>query len=269
MKTARFFNISLVGLLCFSAPAISSADSALDGGIYFASPEAASCSFLDSRIFVGGFIQDMSCPGVGVVSGIGSTLNDAKSNAEQMGVLALETGVGCNAGAYWDIEFKTFPGGFRTRFFCSGAAAGAVGGIGSTATDLGHNLYQFAELFAATGTQCAFSTALPDLQAIPGGYYGTMFCDNGIRGTTLPGVGSATGFGVAVRRFAEGFALYDHACWFGFDAPNLTAIPGGWDFYVYCSSGDGAGVKISGFGSSMSDAGLNVADLAFQRASGG
>lgn len=119
------------------------------------------------------------CSGTGYLTGFGSTLTAANTNALLVYQLYVNYGYECDGSST-----DTTTGGYEATLWCSGRY---VNGYGSTLTDAAEEARQLVLLRAATGNSCSGSST----DAKSGGYEATLWCSSGGYvdgyGTTLTG----------------------------------------------------------------------------------
>jgi hypothetical protein len=213
-------------------------------------PLTMNCSLYSSVLFAGGYLIEKSCGGTfRLVSGLGSTISDADSNAEEFGKIAESGGRRCHT----DITYiKSFPGGYYADFSCSGG--GTFTGIGTTATDTGISVLNFVKHEAVTGQKC--STDITRIKAFPGGYLVDFRCASSISGVGTTATAAANN----ALDFAELSAISGGNC--TTDITAIRAFPGGYQVN-HCNG------AISGIGTSATDAAENAFDFAMYGAAGG
>lgn len=148
--------------------------------------------------FPGGTIANRTCNGF-VISGVGSTPAAAQTNLS--GFIPLAPARYCKADS---TPVNQYPGGFTSTWWCSNSTGWGyyVGGMGSTATDLGTNTLRFAELYVASNVACKINYT--DVSAYTGGFKAHAYCMKSSGQAIVSGVGStATDTGINVRGFAE------------------------------------------------------------------
>lgn len=174
----------------------------LAASLYFIPAHAqaqASCGSISyGPTFPGGTVANRTCNGK-VVSGVGPSPANAQSNLS--GFVALIPGRYC-AASYSPVS--QFVGGFTSSWSCTDAYGSGyyVGGLGSTATDLGANTLSLAQLYLAANIACR--TQLSDVSSYQGGFKAYATCSKVSGQAIVSGVGStATATGVNIRGFAE------------------------------------------------------------------
>lgn len=263
-----------------------------------ATPRAAavSCTTGSTTVVAGGYLITMSCGGK-TVTGVGSTQAEARANGHQFGELAAQSGQGCTTTS---TSVQATVGGWLVRFSCgaktvsglgstftgvgvnalalaqAGAASGyycnlamsnlqgfvggwtarfscgtkTVSGMGSTLTDVGANVAGFVQYGAASNRWCTFHTST--LQGTVGGWLARFDCGT----KSVSGAGSTmTDVAANALGFAQHSLVSDRFC--TLHLSDVRAVGGGWVFTFSCD-----GRRISGAGSTMTDAGRNALGFA-------
>ncbi|MEL1265750.1 hypothetical protein [Pseudoxanthomonas putridarboris] len=211
------------------------------------------CGSASSQVLQGGFVVSLTCDGKRI-SGIGTTMDTATSNANAIASL-LQYDVRCSYSSY-----SGGPGAFVVSFGCSRpnsdgttGRSSHVGGVGTTLTDAGNNIFGFAQLYAASnGYRCDSS----ETKVIPGGYITNFGCgypstSGGTgRASTIGGIGStATDAAQNTLGFAELGASIDRKC----SIVSAGIVGAAFEVRVSCS-----GRSVTGYGSTLTSAGRDA-----------
>ncbi|WP_295967829.1 hypothetical protein [uncultured Xanthomonas sp.] len=217
----------------------------------------ATCGGISSQVFAGGYVVNRTCDGSNI-SGFGTTLDDAVSNVNEFSKL-LDQGLSCSYGS-----FQATPGAFNTNFNCSLKNAGGglgrsgqIAGIGTTATDAGNNVLDFAKLYAASsGYQCSSA----QIQLLNGGFITDFSCaypntGGGLgRSDTISGIGStSTEAAQNARGFAELAASVKRVCRTTSGSIRLNGVI--FEVTFTCSN---TGRAVVGYGSTLTSAGRDA-----------
>jgi hypothetical protein len=132
-------------------------------GLVYAAGGGVFCGYTTLEVPTGGYRLRMACNNT-AVDAHGSTLTAAAVNSVNMAALAGDFGVYC---LY--VTYSTIGGGFRIGLACNNHA---VAGAGTTLSDAGNNVYDFAHLYATTGRYCGGA----GWENVPGGLRVKMVC---------------------------------------------------------------------------------------------